>query len=139
MFDGVLDTSSAAFEAQVSEMRKLGMCDCVGQEAILALPDVIQRELHVPIVFTESLIFRLSNTQIIGPPLQIAFYKGLGEGPGHNRTVLTMHETILPYKAKRMYLDKKLKKYQFFVFLHSLVQLFIPHLIVYSFLNSINF
>ena len=47
--------SSAAFEAQVNEMRKLAMC--VEQKAILALPDVIQRELHVHIVFTDLLIF----------------------------------------------------------------------------------
>ena len=44
-------------------MRKLGMC--AGQGANLALFDVIQRELHPHTVFTESLIFRPLNTQII--------------------------------------------------------------------------
>ena len=35
--------------------------------------------------------------------------------------------TLLPYKAKRVYLENKVKNYQFFCFLHILVLLFILH------------
>ena len=59
LFDGLLDVSSAAFEAHVSVIRKMGIF--VDQEADLALPNVFQRELYVHIAFTEPLIFQPST------------------------------------------------------------------------------
>ena len=78
---GVLNVSAKYHTEHVSEMRTNGVC--VGEEAVLIIPDVIQRDITIYMAFAELLFYRPSSGLATGPPFYIAFYKGLGYDPGH--------------------------------------------------------
>ena len=85
---GVLDVSAKTLAEHVGVMCTTGVC--VGEDAVLIIPDVIQRDITVYIAFVEPLLYRPSSGLAIGPQLQIAFNKGLGSDPGHYRAIVPL-------------------------------------------------
>ena len=64
----------------------------MGEEAIVVLPDVIKRDVHVHTAFAEPLIYHIASGLTIGPPIHIAFYAGIGTDPGHYKATLKTRE-----------------------------------------------
>ena len=85
---GVLDVSTKSLAAYDGEMRTNGVY--VGEDAVLIIPDAIQRDITVHIAFDEPLLYRPSSGLATGPSLQIAFYEGLGSDPGHYRAIVSL-------------------------------------------------
>ena len=87
---GVLNVSTKSLAAHVCELRANGVC--VDEDAVLIIPDVIQRDITVRTAFAEPLLYcnRPSSGLATGPSLQIAFYEGLGSDPGHCRAIVPL-------------------------------------------------
>ena len=126
VLDGVLGVSTKSLAAHVSEMRTNGVC--VGENAVLIIPDVIQRDITIHIAFVEPLLYRPSSGLATGPPLQIAFYEGLGSDTGLYRAIvpLSLCEQLLqPHHQKMLNL------------VHHLEKLTIPHMLCKSYKFSV--
>ena len=73
---------------------------CVSEEAIVVLPNVIKRDVHVHTTFAEPLIYHMASGLTIGPPIHIAFYAGIGTDPGHYKAILeTSEATTSPHMS----------------------------------------
>jgi OTU domain-containing protein 5 len=81
---GLLHTSpddNSSFTAHLANLRSLG--NSVGEDAIIALAEVTQREIHVYAAYVNPLIYRPTNLKCDQEPVRIAFYE-----PGHYKAVL---------------------------------------------------
>ena len=93
---GVINITPEDLVSRIRDIRTAGIC--VGEEAIVVLPDVIKRDVHVYTAFAEPLIYHIASGIIIGPPIHIAFYAGIGTDPAHYKAILeTSEATTSPH------------------------------------------
>ena len=94
----------------------------VGQDIIMALAIAIKRSVSVYIAYANPQTFHPNDNVLDSDPVKVAFYE-----PGHYRAVINENSltssnitgdnrVTLPYKAKRVYFDKKLKIINFLFF-----------------------
>jgi hypothetical protein len=57
--------------------------ESVGEEAIIALANMCQREVHIYTAYIDPLVYRPACGVVIGDPVSLAFYE-----PGHYRAVV---------------------------------------------------
>jgi hypothetical protein len=85
LLSGLLDTSpddGKTFRDHIAALRNNGVE--AGQDAILAISEVCQREVHVYMAYMQPEKYCPSNGVVSGEPIRIAFYE-----PGHYRAVVS--------------------------------------------------
>ena len=63
-----------------------------GEEAVVVLPDILQRNIYVHMASAKPLLYCPSNGQTNGPPLHVAFYEGLSNNPGYYKAVISVNQ-----------------------------------------------
>lgn len=85
ILNGLIDTSpddSKTLAGHIRAVRSDGVA--VGEDAILAIAEVIHRDVCVHVAYTEPLVYRPINGHVVSEPVNVAFFE-----PGHYKAVFT--------------------------------------------------